>query len=64
MRNYPSSVDLVIIDEASMIDTFVFASLLKGLKPTAKIIMIGDYHQLASVGTWTDLKRPNRNKSF
>lgn len=55
-EEYPSSVDLVIIDEASMIDTFVFASLLKGLKPTAKIIMIGDYHQLASVGPGQILK--------
>jgi len=45
-----SRVELVIIDEASMIDTYLMASLLKGLSANCKIILVGDDHQLPSVG--------------
>lgn len=42
--------DLVIIDEASMIDVSLFASLLRGLSVHTKIIIVGDVDQLPSVG--------------
>ncbi|MBQ9941231.1 MAG: ATP-dependent RecD-like DNA helicase [Clostridia bacterium] len=42
--------DVVIIDEASMIDIFLFSSLLKAIKPGARLILIGDSDQLPSVG--------------
>ena len=45
-----SKVEFVIIDEASMIDTYLMASLLKGLSANCKIVMVGDDHQLPSVG--------------
>lgn len=45
-----SKVELVILDEASMIDTYLLASLLKGISANCKIIMVGDDHQLPSVG--------------
>ena len=45
-----SKVEFVLIDEASMIDTYLMASLLKGLSSTCKIIIVGDDHQLPSVG--------------
>lgn len=45
-----SKVELVILDEASMIDTYLLASLLKGISTNCKIIMVGDDHQLPSVG--------------
>ncbi len=45
-----SKVELVIIDEASMVDTYLMASLLKGLSANCKIILVGDDHQLPSVG--------------
>ena len=45
-----SKVEFVLIDEASMIDTYLMASLLKGLSGTCKIIIVGDDHQLPSVG--------------
>ncbi len=45
-----SKVEFVIIDEASMIDTYLMASLLKGLSANCKIILVGDDHQLPSVG--------------
>lgn len=45
-----SRVEFVIIDEASMIDTYLMASLLKGISANCKIVMVGDDHQLPSVG--------------
>ena len=44
-----SSVSFVIIDEASMIDTMLLANLLKGLKSSCHIILVGDANQLPSV---------------
>ncbi len=45
-----SNVKFVLIDEASMIDTVLFSNLLKGLHATTKIVIVGDYDQLPSVG--------------
>ena len=45
-----SKAKFVIIDEASMIDTYLFANLLKGLSVNTKIVLIGDVDQLPSVG--------------
>ena len=42
--------NVIIIDEASMIDNALMASLLKAVKPGARIIIIGDSDQLPSVG--------------
>lgn len=41
---------LIIIDEVSMIDTNLFAALLKGINSYVKLILVGDVHQLPSVG--------------
>lgn len=41
---------LIIVDETSMIDTFLFSSLLKGTLESAQIILVGDTFQLPSVG--------------
>lgn len=51
-----SDVKFVIIDEASMIDTYLLYNLLLGLKDNTKIIMIGDSNQLPSVGPGQVLK--------
>lgn len=51
-----SKVDLVIIDEVSMIDINLFDSLLKGLRRNVKMILVGDYNQLPSVGPGNLLK--------
>ena len=45
-----SKVELVILDESSMIDTYLLWNLLKGLSVKCRIIMVGDDHQLPSVG--------------
>ena len=42
--------DVIIIDEASMIDMFLMNSLLKAIKPGARLMLIGDADQLPSVG--------------
>lgn len=41
---------LIIIDEVSMIDNFLLDSLLKGLTSNIKLVLVGDYNQLPSVG--------------
>lgn len=51
-----SDAKMVIIDEASMIDVALFSSLLKGLRIDTKIVMVGDYDQLPSVGPGQLLK--------
>lgn len=51
-----SDAKMVIIDEASMLDSNLFYNLLLGLKANCKIVMIGDYNQLPSVGAGQVLK--------
>ncbi|MGR3973497.1 MAG: ATP-dependent RecD-like DNA helicase [Candidatus Rhabdochlamydia sp.] len=52
----PLKCDLLIIDEASMIDTFLLFQLLKAVPSTARVILIGDIDQLPSVGAGTVLR--------
>lgn len=47
---------LIIIDESSMLDTNLLASLFKGLLDDIQIIFVGDHHQLPSVGAGQILK--------
>ena len=51
-----SNVKLVIIDEFSMVDIYLFDSLLRGLHYDTKVILVGDYNQLPSVGPGQILK--------
>ena len=53
---HPNQEDYIIVDETSMIDTVLMASLLKGIKRDAKIILVGDYFQLPSVSQGQVLK--------
>lgn len=52
----PIEVDVVIIDEASMIDILLINSLLKAILPGTKLILVGDADQLPSVGPGNVLK--------
>lgn len=47
---------LIIVDEVSMLDEALFDSLLKGLTDNIKLILVGDYNQLASVAPGQVLK--------
>lgn len=42
--------DVLILDEVSMVDIFLMGQLLKALKTETKLILVGDHHQLPSVG--------------
>ena len=46
----PLEADAVIIDEMSMVDLFLFHALLRAIRPGTRLIMVGDIHQLPSVG--------------
>lgn len=46
----PLACGLLVIDEASMIDTTLFYHLLKAIPLGATLIIVGDAHQLPSVG--------------
>lgn len=46
----PLNCDVIIVDEASMIDALLFDSLLKALRLSCRIILVGDSDQLPAVG--------------
>ncbi|HKA55640.1 MAG TPA: AAA family ATPase, partial [Candidatus Binatia bacterium] len=48
--DFPLQAALVVVDEASMLDLFLFAALLAALPLGAKLVLIGDVDQLPSVG--------------
>jgi exodeoxyribonuclease V alpha subunit len=48
-RTRPLDTDVVVVDEASMIDLPLMAKLLDALPPQARLILVGDMDQLASV---------------
>ncbi len=55
-ENNQLKCDVVIIDEMSMVDTFLFSSFIKALPEYCKIIIVGDYDQLPSVGAGNIIK--------
>lgn len=52
----PLDCDVVIIDEASMIDVVLMNSLLKAIKHGTRLVIVGDVDQLPSVGPGNVLK--------
>ena len=47
----PVAADVVVIDEASMVDLAMMRSLLAAVKPETTLILVGDADQLTSVAT-------------
>lgn len=45
----PLLADVVLVDEASMVDLALMRHLVEAVPPTARLILLGDRHQLASV---------------
>jgi exodeoxyribonuclease V alpha subunit len=52
----PLDADLVVIDEASMVDILLMNQLLKAIPLTATLLLVGDVDQLPSVGPGNVLK--------
>ncbi|MCR5311577.1 MAG: AAA family ATPase, partial [Lachnospiraceae bacterium] len=46
----PLEADVIIVDEMSMVDVFLFKALLKAVPVGSRLIMVGDSNQLPSVG--------------
>ena len=46
----PLEADAVIVDEMSMVDLDLMASLLRAMRPGCRLVMVGDPDQLPSVG--------------
>jgi exodeoxyribonuclease V alpha subunit len=55
-EDHPLACDLLIVDEASMIDTVLMHHLMKAVPPRATFILVGDVNQLPSVGAGSVLK--------
>ena len=55
-ENAPLDCELLIVDEASMIDTLLMHHLLKAVPARATLVMVGDVNQLPSVGAGNVLK--------
>lgn len=46
----PLMTEVMVVDEASMLDMLLFRALLRALPPAARLILVGDVDQLPSVG--------------
>lgn len=46
----PINADVVIVDEVSMVDTLLFEALLRALRISCRLVLVGDEEQLPSVG--------------
>jgi exodeoxyribonuclease V alpha subunit len=49
-RGHPLDADLVVVDEASMLDVLLANKLVKAIPPGAHLLFVGDVDQLPSVG--------------
>ncbi len=52
----PLECDAIIVDEMSMVDSFIFYSLLQAVTYGTRLILVGDVNQLPSVGAGNVLK--------
>jgi exodeoxyribonuclease V alpha subunit len=46
----PLKIDMLVVDEASMLDLYLANNLLKALRPGTHLLLVGDVDQLPSVG--------------
>ena len=60
----PLEADVIIVDEMSMVDIFLFQSLLKAISVGTRLIMVGDVNQLPSVGPGQVLSDLIRSGAF
>ncbi len=48
---HPLTEDVIVVDEASMVDLLLMDALFAAVRPGARVILLGDHDQLASVDT-------------
>lgn len=61
---YPLEADVIVVDEMSMVDIFLFQALLSAIPKGARLIMVGDMDQLPSVGPGCVLKDIIDSKAY
>ena len=49
-ENNPIEADVIILDEMSMVDVMLMRKFISAVKKDTRLIMVGDFHQLPSVG--------------
>ena len=52
----PLKAEVVVVDETSMVDTYLMYHLLRAVPASARLILVGDAHQLPAVGPGNVLK--------
>lgn len=60
----PLEVDVIIIDEMSMVDIYLMHALLSAIIPGTRLILVGDKNQLPSVGAGSVLKDIIESEAF
>ncbi len=66
-RRNPLELDLLIVDEMSMVDLELGRALLSALPTHCQLILVGDSAQLPPIGAgavWQHLQEPDQNKRF
>lgn len=53
---HPLPFDAVVVDEASMIDSYLLSLLMRSIDPGAKVLLVGDTNQLPPVGPGAPLR--------
>ena len=62
--DYPLEADVIVVDEMSMVDIFLFRALLLAIPQGTRLIMVGDMDQLPSVGPGCVLKDIIDSKAY
>lgn len=60
----PIDADIIVIDEVSMVDTFIMNHIVKGIYLGTKLVLVGDKDQLSSVGPGNILDDVISSESF
>ena len=60
----PLETDVIIVDEMSMVDTFLVHALLKAVTIGTRVVFVGDINQLASVGPGNVLRDIIESEQF
>ena len=66
-RQNPLELDLLVVDELSMVDLPLMQALLEALPPSCGLVLVGDAAQLPPVGTGAvllELQRPERRQAL